>query len=116
MDPLGSTTANLAAPDVDPSGNVASDLRDLRVLQRLITQVHSTDQLTVAYALGAIRNNATTAAEVELLQSSGAIATIQALANGAMDNDDPAGSLRQFAAGCLINVRQISRSTSGEQA
>ena len=41
---------------------------------------------------------------------------LQALANGSMDEEDAAGRLRQFAAGCLINVRQISRAGGSESA
>ena len=55
----------------------------------------------------AIRNNATTAQEVHELSSQGTIALMQGLANGERADEDATGRLRQFAAGCLINVRQI---------
>ena len=100
--------ANLAAPDIDPFGLIAAELKALDALSRLIAHVTpSADVLSVAYALGAIRNNATTAAEVHRLQQAGTIDLMQALANGAREAEDPAGRLRQYAAGCLINVRQI---------
>ena len=85
-------------------------LKHLDVLSRLVHHVRSAAApvLTVAYALGAIRNNVTTGEEVTRLVNSGALATLQALANGESRGDeDESGRLRQFAAGCLINVRQI---------
>ena len=103
--------ANLAAPDIDPEGRIAAELKRLGALQRMITHVTSSSSvLTVAYALGAIRNNANTADEVGLLSSSGTLAIIQALANGDRAEEDPEGRLRQFAAGCLVNARQIMAS------
>ena len=100
--------ANLAAPDIDPHGRIASDLKDLGALRRMLEHV-ATDRpvLTVAYALGAIRNNANTVQEVELMSSRGTITQLQALANGERSSEDASGRLRQYAAGCLINVRQI---------
>ena len=38
---------------------------------------------------------------------SGTIDALQALANGQRSVEDPSGRLRNYAAGCLINVRQI---------
>ena len=37
----------------------------------------------------------------------GTIDALQALANGQRSVEDPSGRLRNYAAGCLINVRQI---------
>lgn len=100
--------ANLAAPDVDPRGEVLASLKALDVLSRLVRHVSSeTEVQTVVYALGAIRNNVTTAEEATRLANTGTIATLQALANGARSAEDPNGRLRQYAAGCIINVRQI---------
>ena len=102
--------ANLAAPDVDPDGSIAADLKGLGVLRRLIAHVSSADLVTVAYALGAIRNNTTTPECVAELHSTGTLSQLQGLANG---ENDPTGRLRQYAAGCLINVRQLQASMGG---
>ena len=99
--------ANLAAPDIDPTGAIASDLKSLDALRRMIAHVSSSEVLTVAYALGAIRNNANSLNCVELMSRSGTIDALQALANGQRSVEDPSGRLRNYAAGCLINVRQI---------
>ena len=40
-------------------------------------------------------------------ESSRTIDALQALANGQRSVEDPSGRLRNYAAGCLINVRQI---------
>jgi hypothetical protein len=63
--------------------------------------------MDVSCVRSAIRNNATTAQEVHELSSQGTIALMQGLANGERADEDATGRLRQFAAGCLINVRQI---------
>jgi len=107
--------ANLAAPDIDPSGRIAADLKALDALRTMLPLVSSEHVLTVAYALGAIRNNATTVNEVQLMADSGTIALLQSLANGARSDEDPTGRLRQYAAGCLINVRQLVESERRQQ-
>lgn len=92
--------------------------RTLGSFERLLPHAQSTSPLTVMYALGAIRNQMTGLNEVTLLQTSGVLAQLQQIAAGRPQAEAGATSmpfadaldhprLRQFACGCLINVRQI---------
>ena len=110
---------NLSTHDVDEAADATHHaFRALGSFERLLPHAQSTSPLTVMYALGAIRNQMTGLNEVTLLQTSGVLAELQQIAAGRPQAEAGATSvpfadaldhprLRQFACGCLINVRQI---------
>ena len=119
-----SDRAPTPAPTRPLSTLVAADatlqaFKTLHAFGRLLPHALSATPLTVTYALGAIRNQCLSLDEVTLLSSHGVLDRLQELAGprgghaqAANPLDHP--RLRQFAAGCLINVRQILQAS--EQA
>ena len=115
---------NLSTHDFDEDGadDTLDAFRSLGAFERMLPLAHSETPLTVMYALGAIRNQCTSLDEVALLQSSGVLDRLQQLATPrrrpTMEDEeqepDPMDNprLRQFAAGCLINVRQVLQASN----
>ena len=113
---------NFAASEVDSRAELTLQrLRNLGTFASLLPHARSHTPLTVTYALGAIRNTCTTVEDVGLLRSTGTLARIQELATS--DNNASTGDssgmdnprLKQFAVGCIINVRQITQATHAPQ-
>ena len=102
---------NLAAHEVDHNADATHDcLSALGAFARILPHARSRTPLTVAYALGAVRNLCMSIDEVLLMQSTGVLEALQALAAPHEAGADPSFDnprLRQYAVGCLINVRQI---------
>ena len=110
---------NLAAHEVDYAADATQqELKNLSAFELFLPHVQSATPLTVAYALGAIRNTCTSSEEVSLMQDTGVLARLNALATGEVPEGQAlAGQpsselldhprLRAYAAGCLVNVRQI---------
>ena len=94
---------NLASTAFDASADeTKARLHELGAFARVLPLVHSTDELTHMYALGAVQNLCTRPEYARDVQAAGADARVRELAEAS-----PNEAVRHYASNCLANMRTV---------
>ncbi|KAL1519592.1 hypothetical protein AB1Y20_023106 [Prymnesium parvum] len=93
---------NLASSTVDSSAEETRKLlKSIGAFEKLLPHLDSTNELTVTYALGAIRNTCADAEYVLMMQQKGVMHRLKELASSGVPQHE------EYAVGCLHNITEI---------